>query len=105
MRVRLGVWVVVWLGVAAAGCSVPEEATESRSHVRASTLPLVALGPEIGTTTPVPVQKDVGWNPAVGSDGSGFLSVVTIANQVRGVRVDASGKVLDSVWLTIGDAL
>src|SRR5688572_21349193 len=92
MRVILGFWVIVCSGVV--GCSGRGGSDEPVSRVREA---VVAIGPEIGTETPVLIQKDLGWNPSVGTNGSGFLAATTIAGEVRGVRVDGNGQVLDPI--------
>lgn len=63
----------------------------------------VVVGPEIGTDTPASTPTDLGHNPVVASDGSGFLAVQEVDSRIRAVRVDASGKVLDAIWLDLGE--
>jgi hypothetical protein len=62
------------------------------------------VGPEIGTVPPLAVQYDTGHSPDVATNGSGYLAVFDDAGTIRGVRVDATGKVLDMPWLNFGEA-
>lgn len=100
MRVISGVWALVWF--ASLGCSAQRGSEADAARARAAESPALALGPELGTEAPVLIQKDVGWNPSVASDGAGFLAAETIADRVRAVRVDANGNVLDPYWLSLG---
>src|SRR4051812_4696880 len=70
---------------------------------RSSALELL-VGAEIGTDAPALTPTDLGHNPVVASDGSGFLAVQEIDSRIRAVRVDANGKVLDATWLDLGEA-
>lgn len=92
-----GSWVCV---LAACGCGAGAHASGESDSVGVRSSALVpTVGPEIGTDTPVLKQADVGHNPAVASDGSGFLAVQEVDGHIRAVRVDANGKVLDASWL------
>ncbi|HET9955588.1 MAG TPA: hypothetical protein VFQ61_13835, partial [Polyangiaceae bacterium] len=75
----------------------PQKATASRALVAAP-----AIGPEIGTDPPVPMQSNIGYNTVAASDGVGFLSVEVAGPSIRGTRVDAQGNVLDLEWLDFG---
>ena len=67
-------------------------------------LPSPVVGAEIATDTPVLKASDLGHNPALASDGSGFLAVQEVNSRIRAVRVDGAGTVLDSPWLDLGEA-
>ncbi len=95
-------WYVCALSVGACSAGAHDSSESGRLSQRGSALELVA-GPEIGTGTAVLKQADVGHNPAVASDGSGFLAVQEVDARIRAVRVDAAGKVLDASWLDLGE--
>jgi len=61
------------------------------------------VGPPIGTDAPVPLQYSTGSAPGLASDGAGYLSLFSDNSDVRGIRVDASGKVLDLPWLNFAE--
>ncbi|WP_437954303.1 hypothetical protein WME76_22150 [Sorangium sp. So ce119] len=61
------------------------------------------VGPEIGTEPPVPVQQDVGFDPEIATDGTGYVVAFEAFARIRAVRVDASGNVLDLDWLDLGE--
>ncbi|RYZ07385.1 MAG: hypothetical protein EOO73_12075 [Myxococcales bacterium] len=93
-------WVVFAVGLGA--CSAPApEVHESRQAV---TQEPVVVGPEIATDPPVLQASDLGHNPAVASDGSGFLAVQEVSSRIRAVRVGPTGAVLDSPWIDLGEA-
>jgi MYXO-CTERM domain-containing protein len=93
-------WVVVAVGACA--CSAHEPAAGvSRQQVTQD--PLV-VGKEIATDPPVSKATDVGHNPVVASDGSGFLAVQEVSGRIRAVRVGPTGATLDSPWLDLGEA-
>lgn len=60
------------------------------------------IGPEIGTTVPIPLDVHVGCCSDVVSDGHGFLTLQTIGRHAVGKRVSADGEVQDLVWLDFG---
>ena len=61
------------------------------------------VGPDLGTDTPVLAQTSAGIEPDVASDGSNFLTVFEDNARIRAVRADASGHVLDSNWIDLGE--
>ena len=99
---KVGSWVCVF---AVCACSAGARSNGDSGQVAGRTLALEAVvGPEIGTDVPALKQIDVGHNPVVASDGSGFLAVQEIDSRIRAVRVDANGKVLDATWLDLGES-
>ncbi|MDF3067023.1 MAG: exported protein with glycine-rich C-terminal domain [Polyangiaceae bacterium] len=92
-------WVVIVLGVGA--CSAPAPEVGVAKH--AQTQEAAVVGEEIATDPPILQPADVGHAPVVASDGNGFLAVQEVASRIRAVRVDATGKVLDSPWLDLGE--
>ena len=92
-----------WLcALSAVSCGAGERQSDSAPlGVRTSALEPV-VGAEIGTDTPALTATDLGHNPVVASDGSGFLAVQEVDARIRAVRVDANGKVLDGTWLDFG---
>src|SRR5436190_15085686 len=96
-----GSWVFV-LAVCACGSGAHPGGESNQVGVRSSALEPV-VGPEIGTDTPALVQTDLGHNPVVASDGSGFLAVQEVDSRIRAVRLDPAGKVLDATWLDFSE--
>jgi len=88
----LGVWSC---GAPAAGEGVSRQAVTQEAAV---------VGEEIATDPPVLQNADLGHNPVVASDGSGFLSVQEVSSRIRAVRVGPTGTVLDSPWIDLGEA-
>jgi hypothetical protein len=99
-----GSW--VWacaLAVSACGAGAHDSGESEAPEARRSALELI-VGAEIGTDTPALTPTDLGHNPVVASDGSGFLAVQEVDSRIRAVRVDANGKVLDATWLDLGES-
>lgn len=93
-------WVAIAVGACA--CSAHEPAAGvARQQVTQDAL---AVGREIATDPPVLKAADVGHNPVVASDGSGFLAVHEVSGRIRAVRVGATGAVLDSPWIDLGES-
>lgn len=93
-------WVVLAVGVCA--CSAPAAEVGATRH--AVTQEAAVVGAEIATDPPILLPADVGHNPVVASDGSGFLAVQEVASRIRAVRVGPTGAVLDSPWIDLGEA-
>jgi hypothetical protein len=96
------VWVCALL-VSACGAGPHNQGESETLAQRRSALELV-VGSEIGTDTPALTPTDLGHNPVVASDGSGFLAVQEVNSRIRAVRVDANGAVLDATWLDLGES-
>jgi len=93
-----------WVFVAVGGwaCSSAPEPAAGVARQAVTQEPL-AVGKEIATDPPVLMAADVGHNPVVASDGSGFLAVQEVSGRIRAVRVSATGAVLDSPWIDLGE--
>lgn len=92
--------VVLVVGVGACSAPVPEVGVSQQGVTQEAAI----VGAEIATDPPVLQAADVGHNPVVASDGSGFLAVYEVGARIRAVRVGATGAVLDSPWLDLGEA-
>ena len=92
-------WVVVAVGACACSAHEPQ-AGVSRQAVTQDAL---VVGAEIATDPPILKASDLGHNPAVASDGNGFLAVQEVGGRIRAVRVNATGAVLDSPWIDLGE--
>jgi hypothetical protein len=88
--------------VLAGGCSGRGVTGGEVAQKRGAALAL-AVGPEIGTDPPVPIQSVYGRAPDVASDGTTSVAVFDDSPFVRAVRVDAEGSVLDMPWLQLGE--
>ncbi|HEY0464518.1 MAG TPA: hypothetical protein VGC79_09930, partial [Polyangiaceae bacterium] len=98
---KWGSWVCA-LSVGACSAGAHDSGESAPLAARRSALEAV-VGAEIGTDTPGVKQTDVGHNPVVASDGSGFLAVQEVDSRIRAVRVDANGTVLDATWLDLSE--
>jgi hypothetical protein len=90
------------IGALVGGCSGRGPIGDEAPAKRAVALTL-AIGPEIGTDRPVPIQSMSGRAPDVASDGTTSVAVFEDSPSVRAVRVDAAGSVLDMPWIQFGE--
>jgi hypothetical protein len=90
------------------GCS-DNASTTAETVVHAKPMALkdgaaVVIGSAIGTDTPVAMPVEMGYYPALTSDGKNFFSVQTINSKIRGSLVDANGEPINLEWIDFGVA-